>query len=91
MFYPNINPVLTLGGQVGSQVVYAGEFLGGEPIALMRYPQAQWMRYGVEELMVTQLARREPHCKMMGFHLDVLASRFPQCYGMMTATEEEGP
>jgi len=69
-------------GLVGSQVVFAGEFVGGEPIALMRFPMAQWMRYGVEEQMVVDLHRREAHCKMMGFHLDVLAKRAPECYGM---------
>jgi len=69
--------------KVGSQVVFAGEFIGGEPIALMRYPMAQWMRYGVEEQMVVTLERREANCKMMGFCLDVLAHRFPQCYGQM--------
>jgi len=68
--------------QVGSQVVYAGEFIGNEPIALMRYPTAQWMRYGVEEQMVIHLSRRQPWCKMMGHHLDVLATRVPGCYGM---------
>jgi len=50
--------------EVGSQVVFAGEFLGGEPVALMRFPTAQWMRHGVEELLVVELERREPHCKV---------------------------
>jgi predicted amidohydrolase/ABC-type nitrate/sulfonate/bicarbonate transport system substrate-binding protein len=69
---------------VGSQVVMAGEFVGGEPIALMRYPTAQWMRHGVEEQLVVALKRREANCKMMGYHLDVLRKRHPQCYASLT-------
>jgi predicted amidohydrolase/ABC-type nitrate/sulfonate/bicarbonate transport system substrate-binding protein len=71
--------------EVGSQVVMAGEFVGGEPIALMRYPTAQWMRYGVEEQLVLTMKRREANCKMMGFHLDVLRKRHPECYASLAA------
>ena len=64
-------------GRVGSQTTLAGEYVGGEPIPLMRYGQGIWCRYGVEELIVVDLLRRQPHCKMMGDHLDVLQKRWP--------------
>eukprot|EP00746_Dinoflagellata_sp_MGD_P025896 gnl/MRDRNA2_/MRDRNA2_160985_c0_seq1.p1 gnl/MRDRNA2_/MRDRNA2_160985_c0~~gnl/MRDRNA2_/MRDRNA2_160985_c0_seq1.p1 ORF type:complete len:786 (-),score=117.16 gnl/MRDRNA2_/MRDRNA2_160985_c0_seq1:6-2363(-) len=69
--------------KVGSQVCFAGEFLDHEPIPLMRYPMAQLTRYGVEEHMVVELHRREAHCKMMGYHLDVLKKRWPDCYNVL--------
>jgi predicted amidohydrolase len=78
-------------GREGSQVAFAGEFINCEPIALMRYSQCQWQRYGVEEQLLVELRRREPHCKMMGFHLDVLRSRQPKLYDTMTATGEAKP
>jgi len=78
-------------GREGSQVAFAGEFINGEPIPLMRYPQCQWQRYGVEEQLIVELRRREPHCKMMGFNLDVLATRQPKLYDSMVATGEEKP
>ena len=64
-------------GRVGSQTTLAGEYIGGEPIPLMRYGQGIWCRFGVEELIVVDLLRRQPHCKMMGDHLDVLQKRWP--------------
>lgn len=67
-------------GGVGSQVTFAGEYLGSEPIPLMRYAMAQWSRYGVEEQPIFQLCRREPYCKMMGQHLCVLGKRDPALY-----------
>jgi len=77
----------------GSQVAFAGEFIPGhtEPIALMRYSQCQWQRYGVEEQLLVDLQRREAHCKMMGFHLDVLATRQPALYDCMVATGAKKP
>eukprot|EP01062_Namystynia_karyoxenos_P007785 TRINITY_DN12740_c0_g1_i2.p1 TRINITY_DN12740_c0_g1~~TRINITY_DN12740_c0_g1_i2.p1 ORF type:complete len:601 (+),score=213.29 TRINITY_DN12740_c0_g1_i2:97-1899(+) len=78
------------GGQ-GSQVAFAGEFQNFEPIPLMRYSQCQWQRYGVEEQLLVPLRRREAHCKMMGFHLDVLATREPKLYSVMTATGTAKP
>jgi len=66
--------------RVGSQVCFAGEFLGDEPIPLMRFPAVHLSRYGVEEQLHVTLERREAHCKMMGFFLDVLAKRFPETY-----------
>lgn len=78
-------------GREGSQVAFAGEFIGGEPIPLMRYSQCQWQRYGVEEQLHIELQRREPHCKMMGFNLDVLATRQPKLYSCMVATGAEKP
>lgn len=72
--------------EVGSQVTFAGEFIGGEPIPLMRYASAQWTRYGVEEQPLFQLKRREPYCKMMGFHLCVLGKRNPSLYKMLCET-----
>merc|ERR1712232_421065 len=75
----------------GSQVAFAGEFINGEPIPLMRYSQCQWQRYGVEEQLLVDLRRREPHCKMMGFHLDVLRTREPKLYDTMVATGDNKP
>merc|ERR1712014_26543 len=75
----------------GSQVAFAGEFINGEPIALMRYSQCQWQRYGVEEQLLVELKRREPHCKMMGFNLDVLATRQPKLYEKTVATGDAKP
>ncbi|CAE7784067.1 unnamed protein product, partial [Symbiodinium necroappetens] len=59
-------------GRVGSQTTLAGEYIGGEPIPLIRHGQGIWCRFGVEELIVVDLLRWQPHCKMMGDHLDVL-------------------
>lgn len=78
-------------GREGSQVAFAGEFLDGEPIPLMRYPQCQWQRFGVEEQLLVDLKHREPYCKMMGFHLDVLATRQPKLYAIMVATGADKP
>ena len=46
------------------QVTFAGEYIGGEPIPLMRFAMAQWTRYGVEEQPIFALRRREPYCKV---------------------------
>jgi len=70
-------------GAVGSQVTFAGEFMGLEPIPLMRYAMAQWTRHGVEEQPIMPLKRREPYCKMMGWHLDVLGKRDPSLYASL--------
>jgi hypothetical protein len=75
----------------GSQVAFAGEFINGEPIPLMRFSQCQWQRYGVEEQLHVDLKRREPHCKMMGFNLDVLATRQIELYEKTVAMGEEKP
>ena len=34
--------------QIGSQVVRSDPFVPGQPVALMRYPSAQWTRHGFE-------------------------------------------
>eukprot|EP00930_Biecheleria_cincta_P033994 TRINITY_DN23528_c0_g1_i1.p1 TRINITY_DN23528_c0_g1~~TRINITY_DN23528_c0_g1_i1.p1 ORF type:complete len:805 (+),score=142.66 TRINITY_DN23528_c0_g1_i1:43-2457(+) len=74
-------------GKLGSQTTLAGEYIGGEPIPLMRYAQGVWCRYGVEEQVIVELKRRQPHCKMMGDHLDVLKKRWPELYGVCTQEE----
>jgi len=74
-------------GGVGSQVTFAGEYIGGEPIPLMRYAMAQWTRYGVEEQLIFSLKRREAYCKMMGDHLCVLGKRDPALYGTLAAVD----
>jgi len=72
---------------VGSQVMRADEFLGGAPIALMRYPTGYWSRPGFEEQVAITLDLREARSKMMGLHLDPLATRAPHVYGPMLATD----
>jgi predicted amidohydrolase len=67
--------------RVGSQIMRADEFLGGAPIALMRYPTGYWSRPGFEEQVAITLDLREAHSKLMGPHLDPLATRAPQVYG----------
>ncbi|WP_285731904.1 carbon-nitrogen hydrolase family protein [Nocardiopsis sp. ATB16-24] len=67
---------------VGSQVVRADEFAPGQPIALMRYPTGYWSRPGFEEQLLVDLDLRESHSKMMGHHLDPVATRAPELYGM---------
>lgn len=69
-------------GRLGSQTTLAGEYIGGEPIPLMRYAQAIWARYNVEEQILVDLPRRQAHCKMMGDHLDVLRKRWPDLYNV---------
>lgn len=76
-------------GRLGSQTTLAGEYIGGEPIPLMRYPQGVWCRHNVEEQVIVDLPRRQAHCKMMGDHLDVLHKRFPELYGVCTRPESE--
>ena len=51
-------------GHVGSQTTLAGEYIGGEPIPLMRYGQGIWCRFGVEEIVIVDLPRRQPHCAL---------------------------
>lgn len=70
---------------VGSQVVRADEFVPGAPIALMRYPTAYWSRPGFEEQVAITLDLREARSKLMGPHLDPLATRAPQLYGPLLA------
>lgn len=77
---------------VGSQLVRANEFRGGEPIALMRYPTAYWTRPGLEEQLVVPLAIREAHSKVLGHHLDVLATRQPDLLrGMAVDARRSAP
>ncbi|GAA3737614.1 carbon-nitrogen hydrolase family protein [Salinactinospora qingdaonensis] len=66
---------------VGSQVLRADEFAPGQPIALMRYPTGHWSRPGFEEQLLVQLDLREANSKMMGHHLDPVATRAPGLYG----------
>ncbi|MEU5842165.1 carbon-nitrogen hydrolase family protein [Rhodococcus sp. NPDC047139] len=67
--------------RIGSQIVRADAFMPGQPIALMRYPSAQWTRHGFEEQLLQSLDLRESHSKMMGYHLDPVGSRQPGLYG----------
>lgn len=78
-------------GPTGSQTTLAGEFTNAEPIPLMRYARGAWTRHGVEEQVPVDLPRRQAHCKMMGFHLDVLKKRFPECYGSFVLPVEKLP
>lgn len=71
--------------RIGSQVVQADEFVPGQPIALMRYPTAWTCRPQFEEQMAVTLDLREAHSKVMGFHLDPVATRQPHLYGPLTA------
>ena len=48
----------------------------------MRYPTAHWSRHGFEEQLLVDLDLRESHSKMMGHHLDPVATRSPELYGM---------
>jgi predicted amidohydrolase len=72
---------------VGSQIMRADEFLGGAPIALMRYPTAYPSRPGFEEQIAITLDLREARSKLMGPHLDPLATRAPALYGPITSQE----
>jgi len=78
-------------GKLGSQTTLAGEFIGGEPIPLMRYAQGVWARHNVEEQIHVELLRRQAHCKMMGDHLDVLHKRFPDLYAVCTVPNHQLP
>lgn len=69
--------------RIGSQILRADEFVPGQPIALMRYPTGYWSRPGFEEQIAIELDLREAHSKMMGFHLDPLATRAPHLYAAM--------
>ncbi|MEU5990009.1 carbon-nitrogen hydrolase family protein [Spirillospora sp. NPDC047418] len=70
---------------LGSQVVRADDFVPGQPIAVMRYPTGYWTRPGFEEQLLIELDLRESNDKMMGRHLDPLAKRHPELYGVFTA------
>lgn len=76
-------------GKLGSQTTLAGEYIGGEPIPLMRFPQGVWTRHNVEEQVIVDLHRRQAHCKMMGDHLDPVAKRFPNLYSVCTQPLDE--
>lgn len=76
--------------QIGSQIVRSDMFIPGQPVALMRYPSAQWTRYGFEEQLIQRLDLRESHNKMMGFHLDPVGSRQPHLYGAMVRPVDGG-
>ncbi|MEO3787520.1 carbon-nitrogen hydrolase family protein [Actinocorallia sp. B10E7] len=71
---------------LGSQVVRADDFEPGQPIAVMRYPTGYWTRPGFEEQLLLELDLRESNDKMMGHHLDPLATRAPHLYGSFTAS-----
>ncbi|GLY29646.1 carbon-nitrogen hydrolase family protein [Kineosporia sp. NBRC 101731] len=74
---------------LGSQVVQADEFVPGQPIALMRFPTAWTCRGGFEEQMRVELDLRESHSKVMGLHLDPVATRQPHIYSpFVTLTTE---
>lgn len=66
---------------VGSQITQADEFIGGAPVALMRFPTAYWTRTGFEEQLMITLDLRESHSKIMGLNLDPVATRTPELYG----------
>ncbi|OLT31998.1 hypothetical protein BJF79_36635 [Actinomadura sp. CNU-125] len=70
---------------LGSQVLRADDFVPGQPIAVMRYPTGYWTRPGFEEQLLLELDLRESNDKMMGHHLDPLAKRHPELYGVFTA------
>lgn len=76
---------------LGSQVVQADEFVPGQPIALMRFPTAWTCRGGFEEQMRVELDLREAHSKVMGFHLDPVATRQPFLYRSMAAVAGSVP
>ncbi len=75
---------------IGSQVLRADEFVGGQPIALMRYPTGYWARPGFEEQVAIELDLREANSKMMGLQLDPLATRAPFLYGPLVARAASG-
>lgn len=70
---------------IGSQIMRADEFTPGAPIALMRYPTAYWSRPGFEEQVAITLNLREARSKLMGVHLDPLATRAPHLYEAITS------
>ncbi len=76
--------------EIGSQIVRSDPFVPGQPVALMRYPSAQWTRYGFEEQLFQRLDLRESHNKMMGFHLDPVGSRQPNLYGPLLQALDGG-
>jgi predicted amidohydrolase len=76
--------------RVGSQIVRSDEFVGGAPIALMRYPTAYWSRPGFEEQVAITLDLREARSKLMGPYLDPLATRAPQLYGPLLDAARTG-
>ena len=76
--------------RIGSQATIADRFQPGQPIALMRYPTALTTRTGFEEQLVVDLDLNDAHSKMMGWHLDPLATRTPHLYGPMTDASSTG-
>lgn len=74
--------------RIGSQIVRSDMFIPGQPIALMRYPSAQWTRHGFEEQLFVRLDLRESHNKMMGHHLDPVGTRQPNLYASLVAPVE---
>lgn len=76
--------------EIGSQIVRSDPFVPGQPVALMRYPSAQWTRHGFEEQLFVRLDLRESHNKMMGFHLDPVGSRQPNLYGPLLRGADGG-
>ncbi|WP_162598801.1 carbon-nitrogen hydrolase family protein [Nocardioides gilvus] len=74
---------------IGSQIVRSDPFIPGQPVALMRYPSAQWTRHGFEEQLIQTLDLRESHNKMMGFHLDPVGTRQPNLYGPLVRSQGE--
>jgi predicted amidohydrolase len=71
--------------RLGSQIVQADEFVPGQPIALMRFPTAWTCRGEFEEQLRVDLDLRESHSKVMGLHLDTLATRQPALYSPFAA------
>ncbi|GAB3430263.1 nitrilase-related carbon-nitrogen hydrolase [Actinophytocola sediminis] len=70
---------------LGSQALRADDFAPGQPIAVMRYPTGYWTRPGFEEQLLLDLDLRESNDKMMGHHLDPLATRAPWLYSMFVS------
>jgi hypothetical protein len=50
----------------------------------MRYPTAIWSRTGFEENIFYELDLMDSHSKMMGFHLDPVASMQPALYEVLS-------
>lgn len=67
---------------LGSQIVIADRFVPGQPVALMRYPTAVTSRTGFEENIFLTLDLQDSHSKVQGFHLDPIATRQPDLYGV---------
>jgi predicted amidohydrolase len=81
------SPATSGSSRLGSQIVQADAFVPGQPIALMRFPTAWTCRGEFEEQMLVTLDLRESHSKVMGHHLDTLATRQPWIYGPFVEVE----